>query len=125
MGNSTNIIPAGIEGGTVNFTCSPNTTMSGGTINYGVSGKNIINYTIPAGTTSLIINNTTMGQDPAPGVQKTYTGSYNCTQNTTPATQESEGITSAGYISIISLSCYYFICLLICFMLIYALIGKK
>ena len=63
MGNSISIIPAGIEGSTVNFTCPPNTTMSRGTINYGVSGKNIINYTISAGTISLIVNNTTMDQD--------------------------------------------------------------
>ena len=77
MENSSSIIPPGIEGGTVNFTCPSNTIMSGGIINYGFSNRSI-NYKIPFGTTSLVINNATMGGDPAPGIQKRYSGSFNC-----------------------------------------------
>ena len=77
-------IPLGVEGSTVNFNqCPAGTSVTGGKITYGMyTGGNSFNpsltYNIPAGTTSLVINNSTMGNDPVPFIGKAYNGFYTC-----------------------------------------------
>ena len=80
MGN--NVSVSGFEGDSIEFKCPENRTMSGGKIMYGANGKEIV-YKIPPETKtlakSLKIDNSTMGIDPIPGIQKKFKGEYYCT----------------------------------------------
>ena len=68
---------SGNENDTAKFTCNSGTVNSG-TIIYGTQPNNVLKYNIPVGTSSLLINNTTMGSDPNPGVVKTWGAAYTC-----------------------------------------------
>jgi hypothetical protein len=68
----------GNENDTATFTCPSGKSLTTGTVIYGTQPNHIVTYSIPAGTTSMAINSTTMGQDPNVGVGKTWGASYTC-----------------------------------------------
>lgn len=74
---SSPIAISGNENGSVDLTCPSDSSVSGGSISYGANGQNLT-YNILPGTKTLIVNNSTMGNDPAPGVFKSFSGSYSC-----------------------------------------------
>ena len=63
----------GMENETANFNCE----VDSGAITYGAQGKTIT-YNIPTGTRSVVVNNTTMGNDPIFGVLKSWNAKYKC-----------------------------------------------
>jgi hypothetical protein len=71
---------AGAEGGTANFGCP----VKEGVIIYGAQGKTIP-YVIPRGTTSIQVNNSTMGGDPIGGVSKEWIAGYTCEGQGSPS----------------------------------------
>jgi hypothetical protein len=63
----------GKENETINFGCP----VKSGSISYGKDNK-YITYNIPAKITDLVVNNTTMGGDPIPGIAKEFTAKFIC-----------------------------------------------
>ena len=65
----------GKENETISFGCPVNS----GSISYG-KDNNYITYNIPAKSTNLVVNNTTMGGDPIPGTVKEFTAKFICSE---------------------------------------------
>jgi hypothetical protein len=82
LAGASEIMKIGIENQTVDFECP----VKSGIITYGST----TNYKIPSGTTTLMINNTVMGRDPAPGIVKKWVAKYQCSTppTGTPAASE-------------------------------------